>query len=251
MQNIMFKILKYVALAAAIYLIFRFIPNNSMSSIQILITTSIILIVYIIFDSLFSISSCNNNTNNLSSSDTAKLCSTVCNPPRENMCNVNNSSKYQPEEYNNSIPDEKNINVNVNINEEDGEDESNDNNDNNDSSQSNDMQLGYDESGFIYNNFMNNYYDSENYMHHGMPNKKNIYLQEEHDYIDLRKKNINHNHNQNKNQNMNQNKNQNNKHKKLKKYGNRIYPQNNPQCPPCPVCPIIPNLSLQYDPLRS
>lgn len=250
MQNIFLNILKYIALAAAIYLIFRFVPNSCMSNVDILIITVIILLVYIIFDYLFNLgnNTCTNNLNNLTSDETNKLCNTVCNVNKESMSNVNNNnhnSNFNNNSYHH-IPSEENIfystpnipkNINPNVNNVNNDRNSisvnvsvNEDDDVTESQDLDDYDEGYDESGFIYDNYRPNYYDYNMYN----VNTKNFRPQSNKCGQKINKY----------------------KNKNTKQYypnENKWYPQlnvpidnnriNNNYCPPCPPCPACPTIN--------
>jgi nitrate/TMAO reductase-like tetraheme cytochrome c subunit len=69
MENqLLYKILKYLAEGIAIYLLFRFVPNQSLSQTDIILMTFVIMLVYILFE----------NLNNLYAKNTTKSCPIVC-----------------------------------------------------------------------------------------------------------------------------------------------------------------------------
>lgn len=78
---ISYDILKYFLLGASVFIILKFIPNNELSNMQLITFTFILLVVYIIFDTIF------NSQNDIPSIEVDKLCNTVC--TRENMVNTN------------------------------------------------------------------------------------------------------------------------------------------------------------------
>ncbi|ARF09038.1 hypothetical protein Catovirus_1_1088 [Catovirus CTV1] len=164
-QNIMFSILKYIALAAAIYLIFRFVPNSCMSNVDILIITAIIMLVYIIFDYLFNMYTNNNtnNINNLTADETNKLCNTVCNINKENMCNVNPTSEvfYNPHVNKNNVLYDKKVHNKINDNKINNRIENKINN-RMDRKINNIKAEENDSDDYIHDNYRPNYYDSQN-----------------------------------------------------------------------------------------
>lgn len=138
MQNTLFNILKYIALAAAIYLIFRFVPNSCMSNMDIFIITIIIILIYIIFDYLFSLNNNYNSYVNLSTEETNKICNSVCNA-KENMTNINNIPSQETLFYNNSDRNSASVNMSMRSEESQTEDDA------------------------YYDNYRHNYYDFQTY----------------------------------------------------------------------------------------
>lgn len=215
MQKIILTILKYIALAASVYLIIRFLPNNCLSNTQILITTAIVIVIYIIFDSLFNLNLGNcANLDNLSNNETQKLCNTMCNIPKETMCNLNQyNGLFKPDNSQNDKNNDKNsISVNVTVDDESSQNSSQ-------LIEKNRPQQGFDESGFIYNNYNNDYYDSHNY-------KYNNNLVNDDDYIDFRKNFKNKPKKQYRQEDINNT-----------KWYPRLTTSYDSICPPCPPCP--------------
>jgi hypothetical protein len=85
-RNLLYKILRYLAQALAIYLIFRFLPTltnsstgSQLANVDILMITAIIMLIYILFENLCSIySEENTNSCNISPLEKADMCSSVC-----------------------------------------------------------------------------------------------------------------------------------------------------------------------------
>ncbi len=127
MENIILNFLKYIALGASIYLMFRYIPNHSMSNTDILIVAVIIMLIYIVFDNIFSTSNCSILSTS-QESDNSKLCNTICNNKKEGMENIN--------ELDNK---EKKIEMEILRG--------------SDNLDGNNKQVKYDQNGFIYDNY--------------------------------------------------------------------------------------------------
>lgn len=82
------KILKYLALALAIYLIFRLIPNFNASGADILLLTTVIILVCLLLESLCNYFSFNSTENFMSGAEKSAMCSSVCATRSEHMENV-------------------------------------------------------------------------------------------------------------------------------------------------------------------
>lgn len=93
MNNILYKLLKYSVQALAIYLILRFLPEltnvkMTMTSMDSVIITIIIMLIYILFENLCGLYG-------MSKDEKEQLCSTVCESKctKEPMGNIPNSFK--------------------------------------------------------------------------------------------------------------------------------------------------------------
>lgn len=90
MQNpMLYKILKYLALASIVYLIFRFVlqkDESTINNIDVLIFTTVIVLVYILIENLFGVSGegmCNNIQPDVS------MCNNVCKMPSDTIDEFN------------------------------------------------------------------------------------------------------------------------------------------------------------------
>jgi hypothetical protein len=93
MQNtLLYKFLKYMALTAAIYLIFRFVPNNDIKHTELILITAIIVLVYILIEHLCGLYS--DDTSNLTNEQKTAMCSSVCsqNTKLEHLTDINSTS---------------------------------------------------------------------------------------------------------------------------------------------------------------
>jgi hypothetical protein len=77
MNNLLYKALKYVALAISIYLIFRFVPNQPLNMNDSLMITVIVVLLTILFESLCNLYN-GNDGQSLSPVEKAEVCSDVC-----------------------------------------------------------------------------------------------------------------------------------------------------------------------------
>jgi hypothetical protein len=64
------KILRYTAQAAAVYLVFRFVPTTPLDNMTIILITAIVMAVYFVLENLCNFS--------MSQSDKLAMCSSVC-----------------------------------------------------------------------------------------------------------------------------------------------------------------------------
>jgi hypothetical protein len=90
-NTLIYKILKYIALGTAVYLVFRFVPNHSLSNSDILTISAITLLVYILLEYLSKIFF--TKQNKISEQDKIQMCSSVCSVP-----SINNG-QYAPVNY--------------------------------------------------------------------------------------------------------------------------------------------------------
>lgn len=229
MQNIIINILKYVAIAASIYLTFRLIPNHSMSSINILIITIIMLLIFIVFENIFNMTSgtCSGNINQLTTSETTQLCNSVCN--KEGMENIINQKQNKipetrgPDESKDSKVFAKIIEQETNFSKDNFEDK---------------------ENPFVPSEFEYLVYDDSQISDFD-ESKTDDYSDEEN--IKNLNDDIRYNHIQNNTWN------QNNKKPIRKIMDNQINKNNNqntcPPCPACPSCPAYSHASSQYQEL--
>lgn len=90
-HNMLYKILKYLALCASIYLVFRFVPNQSISNTDIIVITTIIVLLYILFENLCSVH-ITDTKYDMSQIEKSEMCSSVCSVKKETMADIPQAS---------------------------------------------------------------------------------------------------------------------------------------------------------------
>jgi hypothetical protein len=96
MNSLLFKILKYLAIALTIYLIFRFVPNSQISNSDILLISMITIFSLLLLETLCSTSE------HMTPVEQANMCSSVCSVPQptqvaEHMVDVPKPVEKKPE----------------------------------------------------------------------------------------------------------------------------------------------------------
>lgn len=117
--SLIFKIVRYLAQALAIYLIFRFMPelttgnpNTRLNDSDVLIITIIIMLIYILFENL-----CNfygEKDSGMTTDEKKNFCSSVCSVNHEPMTNMNNNMNNMNNDMNNINNNMNNINNDIN-----------------------------------------------------------------------------------------------------------------------------------------
>jgi hypothetical protein len=91
-NSILYKLLKYLALSATVYLVFRFVPNQSINNVDTLVVTAIIILAYILFENLCALYT--SEESYLSQTEKFEICSSVCSVKKEGMENVINADTH-------------------------------------------------------------------------------------------------------------------------------------------------------------
>lgn len=90
MGHFLLSVLKYIANFIIIYLLFKYIPNKTLPTSDVLIMTSIVMLVYILLEKLSTLTSSQSNSVELTPYEKIAMCNSVCMTKPETMANTHN-----------------------------------------------------------------------------------------------------------------------------------------------------------------